>query len=198
MSGEDIDRALCEAYGREPIETSGVENAIRREIGSSSKRNSSKLRWGIAAALVCAVALGGYWVIYPAPESKIFAAAALDHRIEVVRNAPRHWRTTEADLDSLTARFGVSRQQISFFGYRLIHAKICGLNGQRVLHLVYKNGATEYSLYLAPPSASVPVTETQQQSEHIASFHGRGIEGMVVTDGTAPDCRRFAKIASGI
>jgi hypothetical protein len=188
---DDLDRKLRDAYTRDPVDTRALERAIRTEIRRES-RGRTALRFASAAALAVAI-LGGYWVARRSPEPKIYRDAALDHRAEVVQKLPRRWRTTDPELDTLTARFGLSRQRVALSGYRLLRAKICLLDGQRVLHLVYNDGSGEYSLFLPAGNKPVPEGETWDGAEHIEGFHAGRKTGLVVSDGTAADCRRFAK-----
>jgi hypothetical protein len=195
----EIDRRLQEAYGREQIDTAAVAAAVLGEIRHRNRPHP--VLWRAAAAAVLTVAASAYWTHRRTPEPAIFSAAARDHRAEVVQNAPRHWRTTDTDIDLLAARFGLNRERIGFSGYRLLRARICLLDGRRVLHLVYDdlhNGDNaEYSLYLVPGGAAVPAVEVRDGAQYISGFHGDRIDGLVVGEGTAPDCLRFAKTATG-
>ncbi len=78
-----------------------------------------------------------------------------------------------------------------------MRAKICLLDGRRVLHLVYNDGKADYSLFIEPVGAAAPFGEAQYGTEHVAGFHGNRIEGVVVGEGTAADCRRFLKTVTG-
>ncbi len=188
---DDLDRELREAYLREPFDTRGLEGSIRAEIRRQSRRRSA-LRSGLAAALVVA-GLWGYWASRRSPEPKIYREAALDHQAEVVQKIPRHWSTTGSELDNVTARFGLSRQRIALSGYRLLRAKVCLLDGHRVLHLVYDDGASEYSLFLLADHKHVPTGEARIDAEHIEGFDALHNTGLVVSRGPSADCRRFTK-----
>jgi hypothetical protein len=198
VTPDELDQKLREAYTGDRIEISGLDDSIRREIRRQSRRQINQIKqWiGVAAALVVAVGVGGHEARQRAPEPKMFGDAARDHRVEVVQRSPRRWRTTDSEVDTLTARFGLTRERVAFSGYRLTRAKICLLDGRRVLHLVYDNGGTEYSLYLTADTASVPITQATEGAEHVAGFHTSRIAGMVVGDGTASDCSRFAKVVT--
>jgi hypothetical protein len=188
---DDFDRKLREAYTRDPVDTRGLERSIRAEIRRQSWHRSA-LRLVSAAAVVVAL-LGGYWAARWSSEPKIYRDAALDHRAEVVQKAPRRWRTTDSELDTLTARFGLSRERVAFSGYRLLRGKVCLLDGQRVLHLVYSGGGSEYSLFLLAGNKHAPTGEARIGEEHIEGFDAARKTGLVVSDGPAADCRRFTK-----
>ena len=188
---DDLDRKLREAYTRDPVDTRGLERSIRAEIRSHTLRRSA-LRFASAAALVVAI-LGAYWAARRSPEPKLYRDAALDHQAEVVQKAPRRWRTTDSELDTLTGRFGLTRQRVAFSEYRLLRAKVCLLDGRRVLHLVYSSGGSEYSLFLLADNQHVPTGEARIDAEYIEGFDGAHKTGLVVSDGPGADCRRFTE-----
>jgi hypothetical protein len=197
MTGDEfpeIDSRLRDAYAEEPVESSGLEIALQKEIGRLQRRRLAQQFTGAAA--VCAVVFGSYWVVRPTPEPRLFADAARDHRIEVVQKASRHWRTADTDVDTLIARFGVRRQRLVLPGYQLLRAKVCMLDGRRVLHLVYTDLSAEYSLFLMPDVTAIPLTESSDGAERVAGFHSGRASGLVVGDGSPQDCRRFAKMVS--
>jgi hypothetical protein len=180
MSDEDSDRRLREAWFAETVETAELERAIRGRLRPRVWLPLSPML--VAAALVL-IGLGLAWHFTRVPA--VLAAAERDHRIEVMEQSPRRWRTSDADVDALLARFGARRAA----DYRLLRAKICGLDGKRVLHLVYTDGHAEYSLFLLPPHAVLPVQAVTQGPEQIESFNG----GIAVVAASAEDCHRFVR-----
>jgi len=192
MTPDELDQKLRVAWTAQPLDTAGAEAGIRLAIRRESRR--AQLRTlAIAATVVVAAALGALWFLRPQPEPKIFADAARDHRVEVVQGAPRHWRTADTEIDTLTARFGLTRERVAFTGYQLTKARICLLEGQRVLHLVYSDGARDYSLYLAANATAVPNRDARDGAQNIAGFHSTRLTGLVVGEGSPSDCRRFAQ-----
>jgi hypothetical protein len=63
------------------------------------------LRLAAITALVIAI-LPGYSATRRSREAKIYYEPALDHRAEVVLEAPRRWRTADFEFDALAARSG--------------------------------------------------------------------------------------------
>ena len=152
-SDSELDALLREACEREPVPVTALERSIRGRM----RRRTLALRWMAVAAAVAVIAAG---LSYRARVPGVFEQAARDHRAEVVEHGPRRWRTDNAAIDGIARRFGFSAEeaaQLAPAGYRLEHAKICGLDGKPALHLVYSgtdvSGAREFSVYIAkfPP-----------------------------------------------
>jgi hypothetical protein len=178
-SDRELDSLLREACEREPVETAALERSIR----ARPRRRIVALRWIAAAAALALIAWGAsYRVRVPGA----FQQAARDHRVEVVEQSPRRWRTDTAAIDSIARRFGFSAEQAARLapaGYRLEHAKICGLDGKPALHLVYTGadagGGREFSVYIAKIS---PERQKTVDGFTVASFPS----GVVV--GTKAEC----------
>jgi anti-sigma factor RsiW len=165
------------------IETSrALDNRLRLACRRPSPQPA---RWLAAAAVVVLAVTGGRQT------PRIFSDAARDHHAEVVDKAARRWKTSDADVDVLFARFGRSAQR-QLLGYRLLRAKFCGLAGKRVLHLVYSDGRAEYSVYLT--STTVPDGQIREGAENITGFR----KGLVVSDSSRGDCRRLAEAADAV
>ena len=169
---DDFDRELRDEWNRAPVDTEGLRVAIRSRIGRRRRVSRS------VAAVVAAVllALAGYRLTRP---PQMFVDAARDHRAEVVEKAPRRWRGSDNAAPAVA-------------GYSLVRAKICRLDGRRILHLVYTDGRTEYSLYLTPPGARAPVGEIRQGGEVVEGF----VRGVAVADAPTEECRKFAGAAA--
>jgi hypothetical protein len=189
----EIDHRLREAYAREPVDASGVGAAIRLSTGRQIRR---RLAWRFAIAASVLAALGGYWAMRRTPEPKIFSAAALDHRTEVVQGAPRHWRTSSAEIDTLLIRAGLAGRKTDITGFQLLRAKMCGLDGRRVLHLVYSDGKAEYSLFLFSDAPNVPLGKMREGAERIIGIRHGIRHGLAVGDGSDAECGRFAQAAA--
>jgi hypothetical protein len=169
---DDFDRELRDAWNREPVDTAGLRAGIRSRIV-----RRRRVGWSAAAACgAVALALGWYGLTRP---PQIFVDAARDHRAEVVEKAPRRWRGSDDAAPAVT-------------GYRLVRAKFCRLDGRRVLHLVYTDGRTEYSLYLTPPGAPAPTGEIREGGEVVEGF----VRGVAVADAPPEECRKFARAAT--
>lgn len=185
-----LDSRLRREVLAQPADTARIDHEIRREIGRQSRWRRASIAGGIAAMLALAL------FIYrktAAPDAA-YAAAAQDHRREVVDHERRTWMSQPEQVDALAARQGISMPPIA--GYRLEHAKLCRLNGRIFLHAVYSDGAREYSLFLHQPDAhptSVRIAETG--GECVAGFETPRVTAMVVTE-QPPQAAEFARLAA--
>jgi len=146
----------------------------------------------------------------------VYADAAADHRHEVVDAHWRPWLTDPAAMAALAERSGIETRAILALappGYRLARAKRCALDGRPFLHLVYSNGAQEFSAYLRPrdaqPLAGMASDASATASgatvytgdfgaEHVGCVQTSSVTAMVVTDesaAAASDLARFAGAA---
>jgi len=178
-SDQELDTFLREACGREPVDTAALERSIRARL----RRRIMTLQWMAAAAALVLIAWG---ITYRLRAPGVFEQAARDHRVEVVEHSPRRWRTDSAAIDGVALRFGFSAEQAARLapaGYRLEHARICGLDGKPALHLVYlgdnSTGAREFSVYIAKVS---PQRQKTVDGFTVAAFRS----GLVV--GTKAEC----------
>jgi hypothetical protein len=178
-SDRELDTLLREACERDPVDTVALERSIRARL----RRRMVALQWMAAAAAIVLIAWG---VSYGFRAPAVFEQAARDHRVEVVEHSPRHWRTDSAAIDGVASRFGFSAEQAARLapaGYRLEHAKICGLDGKPALHLVYSGGDSarprEFSVYIAKIS---PQRQKTVDGFTVAAFRS----GLVV--GTKTEC----------
>jgi hypothetical protein len=169
---DDFDRELRDAWNRAPVDTDGLRVAIRSRI--ARRRRVGR---GIAAVLAAVLIVAAGYRLTRTPQ--ILVDAARDHRVEVVDKAPRRWRGADGAAPVLA-------------GYSLVRAKFCRLDGQRVLHLVYTDGTTEYSLYLTPPGAPTSVAEIRQGGEVVEGL----VRGVAVADAPVEGCRKFARAAT--
>lgn len=193
-----IDAALQSALSGATPDTGPLELAVRQRIAVDSRRR----RWAGAAMLAPAAALlavaGIAWRNWSTPPQS-YAAAALDHRKEVAEAQPRHWRTSPSDLAGLAEQNGLELSQaagMALTGYRLERAKVCTIGGQRMLHLVFSNGARRYSIFVAPDfgraESSRPV---RAGAERVAEFKTGHFRGLVVSDSSATECAELARVA---
>src|SRR5579871_2831331 len=118
MKDSEFDDRIRQAFADEPFDPAALERSIRAGMARSRRLPYA----GLIAALAAVLLTGLYLRRVP----KTFRDAARDHRLEVVEHHPRHWRPgPEWSALSVPA------------GFRLEHAKICGLEGKPVWHLVY-------------------------------------------------------------
>jgi hypothetical protein len=150
----------------------------------------------IAAAASVAVVLLGYSLVRP---SRLYRDAARDHRLEVIEQQPRHWRTDPAAIVKLAARFQLPDvATLAPAGYRLERAKMCGLEGRPALHLVYGNGTREFSVYFRTSSGGSEAIRTESVGqEQLAAFQNGRVQGVIATTASSADCVELAKFING-
>jgi anti-sigma factor RsiW len=170
-----------------------LERSVSRQI--AVERSGRWMLVGVAAALLIAAALG-YRALRP---ERLYRDAALDHRLEVVEHQPRHWRTDRAEIDKLAARYQLHDvAALAPAGYRLEHAKMCGLEGQPALHLVYTNGVQEISLFVrSRTGGDSGISSTGVGDLYLASFQNDQIQ-IIATGGASGDCVRFVRFAASV
>jgi anti-sigma factor RsiW len=188
----ELDRRLRRAVLAEPIDTASADCAIRRVTARRSRWRPVSIAAGIAATLVVGI------LIYRAAAraAPIYAAAAQDHRREVIDHELRNWVTQPEQLIALASRLGISESApASIDGYRLEHAKLCRLNGRVFLHAVYSDGSREFSLFLCQPeSHGSPIRIEGSDGQKIAAFETAHVTAMIVAD-RADDAAGFAQAA---
>jgi len=85
-----LDARLREAVSMELPDATAVGRSVRRRIGAERTRRFALL--AATAAIVVFAAILGYRALRPEPVGRLYADAALDHRLEVMEHQPRHWR----------------------------------------------------------------------------------------------------------
>lgn len=193
-----LDTRLLSAVGAEP-DTARLERIVRRRIHTEQSRQ----RWiglvAAAATVFLAVAVA-YVVRQPTYAVGLSTAAARDHWTEVVEHQPRHWRSGAAEIETLAAQNGLSSAQLTALapvGYWLEHAKTCGLQGRRTLHLVFTNGAQQYSLYVLPHRGGKrDIRIVRRNSEQVASFETGRFTALLVTVGSSAECKQLARLTA--
>jgi len=194
-----LDERLAGVLSQELPDTTRIEQFVRRQMPASQSRRRRIARGAVAASVVAAIAGSyGLWRLAPAP--RWYADAARDHLAEVVERQPRHWRSGAAEIESLAVQSGLSFAQASGLapaGYWLERAKICGIDGQRMLHLVFTNGTREYSIYVGPHrGVHEGVRMARRNAEQVAGFDTGRFRALVVTVGPAAECEELAHLAA--
>jgi len=153
MTDHELDQRLRQSVLSEEVDASRIESVVRNHIQGNRWR---AFLWAAAALIVVAAGLS-YRVFYTDPLPAICAAAQQDHQREIVNGAPRRWLTEDSAIRSLAETQGISAQAVaalSSTGYRLERARLCFLEKQVFLHLVYARDGSEYSVFLHSPDKS--------------------------------------------
>lgn len=194
----NLDATLRLALGGFAPDTGRLEQTLRRRISVDRRRRHQA--WAGAIAATLALLAGGAlaWARWTRPP-QWYAGAALDHRTEVIDRQPRRWRSTDTELAGLAAQNGLQLGQVTAMaaaGYRLERAKICGIDGGRMLHLVFSSGTRRYSVFISPHLGPVEMVRTiRRGAEQIAGFETGHFRGLVVSEGSAAECTELAHAA---
>jgi anti-sigma factor RsiW len=195
------DVRVREALSAELPDSTSVEQTVRRRIARERMRRIVVA--GAAAAALLFAAVLGYRALRP---ERLYTDAALDHRVEVMEHQRRHWRSDPEEIEKLAARYELSSEAaraslLAPQGYRLEHAKICGIDGAPALHMVYTNGVQEVSVYVRKRTGNEKgsgVHTVRVGSEHLAGFQTDRVEAVIVTSGSSGECLQFARFAAGV
>jgi anti-sigma factor RsiW len=194
----ELDARLRRAVLAEPVDAARTDLEVRRRIGQHQRWHRVSIAAGIAAMLAVGV------VVYPrvyhvvTRDSAVYAAAAQDHRREVVDHERRTWISQPDQVDALAARQGISAPPpASIAGFHLEHGKLCRLNGRIFLHLVYADASREFSVFLRQPdSPDVSAGRVANVgNECVAGFKTPRTAGLVVTTETR-DAAEIARTAA--
>jgi anti-sigma factor RsiW len=193
-----LDATLRSALGGFAPDTGRLEQTLRRKISVDRRRR--RLAWAGAIAATVVLLAGGAlaWARWTRPP-QWYADAALDHRTEVIERQPRRWRSSETELAALAAQNGLQLGQVSALaapGYRLERAKICRIDGRRMLHLVFSSETRRYSVFVSPHVGPVEtVRRMRRGAEQVAGFETGYFRGLVVSEGSAAECTELAHTA---
>ena len=205
--------AGCRSCAQEINRQAALDTQIREEMSGDMPDPTAVVRsvwgrirverarkWAIGVAAAAGVVLAvvmGYRAMRPSP---VYADVALDHHQEVVEHKPRKWRTDAAEIEKLAARYDLPDvAKLAPAGYRLEHAKMCGIDGKPALHLVYTNGSQEVSVFVrSGAGTATQVHQVRVGSEQIAAFQANRVETIVATNGPSEECLGFARVVAAV
>jgi len=193
-----LDAALRSAFDAVTPDTSRLAQTVQGKIAVDRSRR----RWAEAGAIAATVALligaALAWARWTRPP-QAYADAAVDHRAEVIERQPRRWRSSDVELAGLAAQTGLRLEHLTAMaaaGYRLEGARVCGIDGRRMLHLVFSSGTRRYSVFVSPHSGPAERVRTiRRGEEQVAGFETGHFLGLVVVDGSAAQCAELAEAA---
>ncbi len=160
-----VDARVRDTVLSEPIDVTDLDRLIRENLSAELHRNahqqfeSVRRRWAAATIGVVAILLllgVGYHTLFGKRPAGVYAAAAADHRVEIVEEQPRAWFTNPSQIEGLAESQGVPPAAVQVLGsgtYHLDRGKLCWLDGRIFLHLAFSDGAHKFSLYLRPRDA---------------------------------------------
>ncbi len=192
-----LDAVLRETVLAEKVDSSRVERNVRLVVGEPVGQGSGR-RWMFALAGLAATLL---LVVFLMRARPVYAAAAKDHRIEIVELQPRQWSTERAAIAALAQRQGVTDSAIDRIapaGYHLAQGKLCFLDGKIFLHLVYANDAGKLSVFLRPADRIEAVHAERHGAEHVAGFQDGNLSAVFVTEQSGDAAVRFARSAAAV
>ena len=201
----ELDHRLHDELLARPVDSSAVEQRVREMITAEAQPYDARrmrLVVGIAAMLLLAAA--GFFALRdtssPQPD-EICSDAARDHLREIVRQEPRRWISDRTGINGLSEHLGISPAAVSKFsvpGYQLERGRVCRLDERVFLHLVYSNGAREFSVFLQPARDSHASSELYAAdfgTEHVASIQSSQVRAVIVTGESNAAARALARIA---
>jgi hypothetical protein len=202
MTDDELDQRLRESILSEEIDTSRVATAVRDQIAARS--HGTVPGWAVAAAAVIAMVLAAtfsYRTFHEQQTPPLCAAAARDHQREIVNGEPRPWLTDLSAIQALAAKQGVPVSAIaalSTIGYRLERGRLCFLQKQIFLHLVYIKDGGQYSVYLRPRTPATSFTNSVRGTENLAYFQTGGVTAVFVSHATGADALAFARAGARV
>jgi anti-sigma factor RsiW len=191
MTDDELDQRVRAAVLSEQIDTARLERSIRERI-----RRPRVPRWAFAAAAGVALVIAGgiaYRTFFRPQTPPVCIAAAQDHQREIVQGEPRPWLSDLSSIQSLAEKQGVPASAVSALattGYQLERGRLCFLQRQIFLHLVYTKDGAEFSVYLrprGPESFDASVREASVGMESLAYFHSDRMTAVFVAHQSAAD-----------
>jgi len=205
MTGQaELDARLRHQILADVPDTAALDLRVRQAIAivNPARRRFISPRLAIAALaailiLALAVALRSRLRAQPV---ELCSDAARDHLREIVHQEPRRWTAGRAGVETLGQRVGLAPEAVSAFsvsGYRLERGRLCRLDGRVFLHLVYSNGARQFSLFLTSAGAFTDsgLFATEVSGEHVATIQSSHARAVVVTEESGDAARALARIA---
>jgi anti-sigma factor RsiW len=209
-----LDSRLREGVLSEDIDDTALDRRIRRDLAAQPQARTFRPAFA-AAGIAAVLLLGGLgyraWSTTAIP--RMCTEAAHDHEREVIEGQPRIWLTDPAAIEALAARQGVPAQAVTALApsnFRIERGKVCRLDGRLFLHLVYTDGAQEFSAFLrpreeqpAPGASSKTASESSNHAipigrEHVGFFETQRLTAVVVTNQPGDAAERLTRFAASV
>ena len=208
------DDLLRDAVDAQPLNTEKLRQRVSSQIRKATRRRFLFARpvytLPIAAALLLIIAAGLYIILSGSLSQTVYAAAQHDHYIEVVQKKERPWLETPEEIkvfvrDELGEANFLDR--LTPDGYHLARALHCYLLKQRYVHLVYRNGSHEISIFVRPREAELTGSPVEivngcglyaaaVSKFEIAGFQSQKYRVLVVSDLSRSESLKIARKAA--
>ncbi len=202
MTDDELDQRVRASVLSEKIETAQLERSIRGQL-----KRPFMPRWALATAagIVLAIVGGAAYRTLLKPPPPICKAAARDHSAEILSGVPRKWISGLAAIETLAAQQGVPGEAVAALGttgYRLERARLCYLDKQIFLHLIYSKADFEYSVFLRPRGSESPFDGSIRQAsfgmEQLAYFQTDRLIAVCVAEQSSADALAIARAAAKV
>jgi len=196
----DLDARLRHEILSDDVDTTALDARILAAVKSAPRRRVSV---SIAASIAAVLVIGVIAYRVSTAASPLFAAAALDHHREVIDHQRRSWISDPAAVEALAEREGIGPELVSALapaGYHCDRAKVCRLGAVSFLHLVYSDGAREFSIFLRHRDAALSdrIEHADLGPDHVAALRTPHLDAVVVTDESSEAALQFARTAAHI
>lgn len=199
MTDDELDERVRAAMRAEAVDASRVAAAVRGQI---APRPRTVPGWALAVAALIVTMLATMYSYREFRREQIPAvcsAAIQDHQREIVRGEPRQWLTDLSAIQALAQKQGVPAAAIAALdstGYRLERARLCFLQKQIFLHLVYSKQGGEYSVYLRPRGLEPSFDHSVRGTENLAYFETNRLMAVFISQETG--ARAFARAGAKV
>ena len=189
---QHADEGLRAMVLAEPVEDGAVRERVRESLWPSQRNWPLLAKRALASAggiaVLAAIAFGVWSAIATRSSSvpTVYADAAQDHYDEVVRQYPRGWLTTTAEINAFVKEHAGDASVISALapqGYHIDRVRLCELALGNYVHLVYSDGDHDISFFIRQRDGeklggetALKVKDTAIHSETVDSLYVAGFQ----------------------
>lgn len=205
MTDDQLDQRVRDRILAEEVDTSRVAAAVRNQIQTRQRHVPG---WAVAAAALIVTALAArfsYQMFQREQTPPLCIAAAHDHNSEIAQGMPRKWLSDLSSIQSLAAQQGVPAAAITALnttGYHLERGRLCFLQKQIFLHLVYTKHDDVFSVYLRPRDSESrfgpSVHQVSVGTEDLAYFQTDRLTAVFVAEESKSNAWAFANAGAKV
>ena len=172
------DEMLRESVLGETVNAAAVQERVREKLWPSPPTWKVFARRSLASAIGIAALAVATFVIWNTAATRsnkvptVYADAAQDHYDEVVRQFPRGWLRSPAQIDAFVQEHTGDAEVIAALapeGYHVDRVRLCELDLSNYVHLVYRDGESEISFFIR-----------RQDGEKLAGKPTRKVRGTTI------------------